>query len=73
VRFLGAIEESLEQVAEFPLLGKTREFQNEQLKGVRMWHVKGYENYLIFYAASESAIEVIRLLHGSRDIEELFT
>lgn len=72
VSFLGAIEGSLEKLAEFPLLGKTREFQNKQLQGVRMWHVKGYENYLIFYAATHSAIEVIRIVHGSRDIEELF-
>ena len=63
---------SLENLADCPLLGITWEVQNKQLHGVRMWHVKGYENYLIFYAATHSAIEVIRIVHGSRDIEELF-
>jgi hypothetical protein len=37
-----------------------------------MWKVKGYENYLVFYAVSKDTIEVIRVLHSSRNIEELF-
>lgn len=72
VVFLVAVEDSLEQIARFPLLGKTREFQNKRFQNVRMWRVKGYENYLVFYTFSEDTIEVIRVLHGSRDIESLF-
>ena len=72
VIFLVAVEDSLEQLARFPLLGKTRAFQNKRFQNVRMWHVKNYESYLIFYAVTESRIEIIRVLHSSRDIEELF-
>lgn len=39
---------------------------------MRMWHVKGYENYLIFYTFAGNKIEIIRVLHGSRDIKDLF-
>ena len=72
VVFLVAVEDSLEQLARFPLLGKTRTFQNKQFQNIRMWKVKGYENYLVFYVVSEDTIQVIRVLHSSRDIEALF-
>ncbi len=73
VFFLVAVEDSLEQLAKFPLLGKQRDFADKRFQNVRMWRVKGYEKYLIFYQVTENTIEVIRVLHGSRDIEELFS
>ncbi len=72
VVFLVAVEDSLEQLSRFPLLGKTSLFQNKQFQNIRMWKVKDYENYLVFYAVSDDTIEVIRDLHSSRNIEELF-
>lgn len=70
--FLAAVEDGLKELAEFPLLGKAIDFRNKKLRAVRMWHVKGYENYLIFYTVRDDTIEVIRVLNRSRDIEELF-
>ena len=72
VFFLVAVEESLTQLAEFPALGAERKFRDERLQNARMWRVKGYEKYLIFYTETEDRIEMIRLLHSSRDIEDLF-
>lgn len=72
VTFLVAIEDSLERIAEFPFIGKAKEFQNEKFTTVRMWPVKGFETYLIFYSVYESSIDVVRVLHGSRDIASLF-
>ncbi len=40
---------------------------------VKVWPVKGFENFLIFYTISEGSIDVIRVLHGSRDIESVFS
>jgi len=73
VYFLVAVEDSLEQLAKFPLIGKQSEFQNKQFQNLRMWHVKGYENYLIFYTVIEETIEVIRVLYASRDIKDIFS
>lgn len=72
VYFLVAVEDSLEQIARFPDIGKRRQFRDKRFEDVRMWHVKKYENYLIFYIASNDRIEIIRILHGSREIEDLF-
>jgi toxin ParE1/3/4 len=73
VYFLAAVEDALEHLAKFPHLGKQREFEDKRFQNIRMWRVKGYESYLIFYAVTENTIEVIRVLHGSRDIEDLFS
>ena len=73
VYFLVAVEDSLEQLAKFPLIGKQSEFQNKQFQNLRMWHVKRYENYLIFYTVIEETIEVIRVLYASRDIKDVFS
>lgn len=75
VYFLVAVDDSLEQLAKFPLLGKQSEIQNKQFQNMRMWHVKGYENYLVFYDVDEikETIEVIRVLYASRDIKDVFS
>ncbi len=73
VYFLVAVEDSLDQLAEFPLVGKQRNFIDKQFQNIRMWHVKGYPDYLIFYQVNNNRIEIIRLIHGSRDINMMFS
>ena len=34
--------------------------------------VHGFENYLIFYLPGPGGIDLIRVLHGARDIDNLF-
>lgn len=72
VYFLVAVEDSLEQLAEFPFIGSKRTFQNPRFQAIRMWRVKGYPDYLIFYQIIDDRIEIIRVVHGSRDIDEMF-
>jgi toxin ParE1/3/4 len=33
-----------------------------------MWRVRGFAKHLIFYRPIEDGIEVIRILHASRDL-----
>lgn len=73
VTFLVAVEDAIEQLARFPLLGKERRFSDHRFRNIRMWKVKNFENYLIFYTVTENKIEIIRVLHGSRNIEDLFS
>ena len=75
VYFLVAVEDSIEQLGKFPFLGKKKQFPNNLFREVRVWKVKGFEKYLIFYSVNvqEETIEIVRLLHGSRNIDELFS
>ena len=71
-RFLQSVNNSLQALTQMPEMGPTRTFRNPRFTGVRMWPVNGFERYLIFYRPIEDGIEVLRVLHGTRDIAYLF-
>ena len=52
----------------YPEMGSPREFENPRLTGLRMWPIKGFLRYLIFYRPFEDGIEIIRVLRGEQDI-----
>ena len=72
IRFLNAAEATFKQLAKSPELGSLGEFQSPVLQGVRRWRVNRFTNYLIFYRQRPEGIEVIRVLHGARDIDAIF-
>jgi toxin ParE1/3/4 len=65
-RLIYAIVEAEQRLARFASVGRMREGFNDG--GVRSWVV---ESYLIFYRPDVDGIHVIRVLHGSRDIDHL--
>jgi toxin ParE1/3/4 len=73
VHFLVAAEESCEFLAKMPMIGSPRELRSKRLRNLRVWPVKGFEDYLIFYRPMDDGIEVLRVLHGRRDIEGIFS
>ena len=52
-----------------PGMGEQRESTNPRLDGLRVWRIDGFPNHLIFYRPIEGGIEIIRVLHGARDID----
>ena len=69
LRFLGAVEQTWELLREFPLSGRECAWLDERLHGVRRTMVASpFEVYLVFYRVDDDAVEVVRVLHGSRDI-----
>ncbi len=67
-RFLASATEAFEQLAEMPGIGRRRAVRNPRLEGLRSWRIQGFEKYLIFYRQRKDAIEIVRVLHGARDI-----
>lgn len=72
VHFLVAVEDSIEEIGRNPFIGKQREFKSSQLTNLRMWLVKGFSNYQIYYTVEAETIEIIRVLHGARDVDDIF-
>ena len=70
-RFLKAANETIERLAERPGLGSSLETSNPELEGLRFRLVKGFKKYLILYIPQEDSIDVVRVLHGARDIQKL--
>jgi len=58
-------------LAGLPQMGAHCHFGNPQLRGVRRLPVTGFEKWLVFYQVSDVGIEVIRVLHGARDIASI--
>jgi toxin ParE1/3/4 len=70
--FLDAAEASFEFIASMPSVGRAYRVQSPAAMGMRVWRVEGFEHYLILYRAVVYRIEIVRVLHGARDIEGLF-
>ena len=71
-RFVEAVEVTLQALARMPRMGAARTFRRPSLAGLRMWSIKGFERYLVFYRPLPDGIDVIRVVHGARDIQRLF-
>ncbi|MGA3189689.1 MAG: type II toxin-antitoxin system RelE/ParE family toxin [Bryobacteraceae bacterium] len=70
-RFVDAVEESVQQLLVMRDVGAPREIRNPALKGLRVWPVKEFEEFLIFYVAVGETVRVIRVLHGRRDLDRI--
>jgi toxin ParE1/3/4 len=71
-KFLDALERDYLKLLRMPGMGAKREFENPRFVDLRSWPVSGFRNYLIFYRRISSGIEIVRVLHGARDIESIF-
>lgn len=65
-KVLDGILKQCRQLAQFPLMGRTRESLAANL---RSFPVK---SYVIFYRPVNDTVEIVRILHGARDIESIF-
>ncbi len=72
MRFLDAAEITFKALARSPELGLRGEFRSAHLADIQRSRMNGFENYLIFYRATADGIQVVRILHGARDIEAIF-
>lgn len=65
-RIIDRIERALHQLSDMPALGHRRPDLTPE--AVRFWTVLGY---MIVYRAETTPIQIVRVLHGARDIEQL--
>ncbi len=49
-------------------IGEARPSRKPELAGIRTWPVSGFERHIVFYRPIAAGIEVVRVLHGVRDI-----
>jgi len=71
-RFIRAAEEAFHDLDRMPFMGSPREYRDPGISGIRMWPIKGFRKHLIFYRPIEDGIEIVRVIHSSRDIAALF-
>ena len=71
-RFIEAVRFTTNQIERSPYLGFTREFRNAKLKNVRVWRVRDFEKYLIFYVPRKESVDFLYLIYSARDYIRLF-
>lgn len=65
-RFVRKIKETCRLIAGRPLMGRAR---NDLLPELRSFPVG---NYLLFYDVTSGGVEIVRVVHGSRDLPAVF-
>jgi toxin ParE1/3/4 len=72
LRFLDAAARTFHTIASMPGLGERRETADPRLDGLRVCRVEGFERHLVFYRPTDDGVQVVRVLHGARDIDQVF-
>ncbi len=66
-RFLDRLVSSLTQtLSTAPLAGRARDEFGEGLRSFP------YDSYVAFYRITENAVEIVRVIHGARDLGSIF-
>jgi toxin ParE1/3/4 len=63
-KFLVAAEKTFQQLGKMPGMGKSCNFYNPNLMGIRQQAIKGFRT-------SDFDVEIIRVIHSARDIEAI--
>jgi|HubBroStandDraft_1064217.scaffolds.fasta_scaffold332357_3 toxin ParE1/3/4 len=71
-RFLAAAQKLIAQLSEMPTIGREWESPYVRHAGVRVCPMPSpYRKYLVFYRFNQEELEVIRVIHGARDLERV--
>lgn len=69
-RLLDVIETATAMLLRHPGLGRSCGFRSARAKYVRSW-VLGFATRVLYYRGIDDGIEVIRMLHGRRDVRRI--
>lgn len=71
-RFIVNAETSFQELAERPMIGIALTLGHPNLTSIRKWHVRDFDNYLVFYQLRDDGVSIVRVLHGAQDWWRLF-
>src|SRR5262245_19640505 len=71
MRFYDAAFRTFNDLLLQPFQGATRKFRHKALADLRIWFIQGFEKHLIFYQVTERRLLVVRVLHSSRNLEDI--
>jgi toxin ParE1/3/4 len=54
-----------------PRMGQQYESEDESITGIHKWAVKGFRKYIIFYRYDDENVEILRIIHATRDLTPL--
>lgn len=72
-RFLLAAHETFTLLASQPEIGWWPKFKNPALAAARAFRVRGFERILVIYRPVEDGVDILRVIHGSRNLQALLS
>jgi len=72
-RFLVQAEATFARLANGPHIGSRYEAEDHLLDQVHFLPISRFRKYLVFYLPRDDGIDVIRVLHGARDIPSILS
>jgi toxin ParE1/3/4 len=68
-RFLKASRLTFAELAQSPGIGVPRKWG--KFRDLRMWRVRGFERYLIFYRPIDAGVQIERVIHAAQDYKRV--
>jgi toxin ParE1/3/4 len=72
-QFLEQTEATFDRILTVPRIGKSLDFLSERMGEVRQWRIKNFQDYLVFYRLQDEWVEILRVLHGARDLDNILS
>ncbi len=68
-RFTDAVITAVRLLASHPWIGKETNYAHQKLAGIRLFLVqKPFDKHLIFYRVCGDTLDIVRIVHGARDL-----
>jgi toxin ParE1/3/4 len=65
--FANALERAFRHIADHPASGSPRFAHETRIVGLRTWRLRRFP-HLVFYLEHPDHVEIVRILHGKRDV-----
>jgi len=72
LRFIDRVEATIAFLERMPGIGDAAPFADPRYAGVRRTTVRKFRKYVVYCREQADGIELLRLLHGSRDFRAIF-
>jgi toxin ParE1/3/4 len=71
IEFAGAARRTFAFLAINPNIGAPYPSKAADMAGLRVWKIDGFPKHLVFYRATEDRLEIVRVMHGHRQIDQI--
>jgi plasmid stabilization system protein ParE len=71
IRFRESVRRTVQSLRDHPQVGPRYSSENPRLQSLRSWLVAGFEAIRIYYLLEEDIMDILRILHGKRDVKRI--
>ena len=71
-RFFDQVDQLCDLLAASPEVGSLFSVANPRLQGMRVLRISTFPNHLAFFMPVDGGVQVVRVLHGARDLDAVF-